>query len=83
MLSNPEMIEVARRIARENGVTVGDVLAKFSAGVKKSALTRDDFFWGDSDISPKNEGARIRPSRRRVAMKLKAARAVDKYHWEN
>lgn len=76
--ANPEMLAVARRIARENGVSVGDVLAKFSAGVKKSAFTRADFFWGDSDISPENVKTNLRPSRRVVSTKFGPVRVCYK-----
>ena len=46
-----QMALLAGRIARENGVTTADVLAKFKQGVRKSALSYNDFFWGKSDIS--------------------------------
>ena len=46
-----QMVAIAKRIAVKNGVSVSDVLARFSQSVKKSAHTRRDFFWGDGDIS--------------------------------
>lgn len=46
-----QMVAIAKRIAEKNGVSVSDVLDKFSQSVKKKAHTRSDFFWGDSDIS--------------------------------
>ena len=46
-----QMVAIAKRIAEKNGVSVSDVLDKFSQSVKKTAHTRSDFFWGDSDIS--------------------------------
>ena len=46
-----QMVAIAKRIAEKNGVSVSDVLDKFSKSVKKTAHTRSDFFWGDSDIS--------------------------------
>lgn len=49
--ASAERIAIAKRIAAQNGVSVGEVLAKFERGVKKATLTRADFFWGCSDIS--------------------------------
>ena len=43
--------ESAQRIADSTGVSVAEVVRRFSVAVKKSAFTRSDFFWGDSDIS--------------------------------
>ena len=43
-----QMVAIAKRIAEKNGVSVSDVLDKFSQSVKKTAHTRSDFFWGDS-----------------------------------
>lgn len=69
-----QMVAIAKRIADKNGVSVSDVLDKFSRGVKKNAHTRSDFFWGDSDISlgGKKNFQRVRRSgvadrRRKVA----------------
>ena len=41
----------AKRMADKNGVTIDVVFAKFRQGVRKSALSYTDFFWGKSDIS--------------------------------
>ena len=46
-----QMVAIAKRIAVKNGVSVSEVLTRFSQSVKKSAHTRSDFFWDDSDIS--------------------------------
>ena len=43
--------ESAQRIAASTGVSVAEVVRRFSVAVKKSSFTRSDFFWGDSDIS--------------------------------
>lgn len=51
MTDMKDMIAVARRIAKANGVSVADVLAKYRQGVRKTALSYSDFFWGASDIS--------------------------------
>ena len=45
------VMESAQRIADKTGVSVAEVIRRFSVAVKKSAFTRADFFWGDSDIS--------------------------------
>ena len=50
-----QMVAIAKRIAEKNGVSVSDVLDKFSQSVKKTAHTRSDFFWGDSDITRRQE----------------------------
>ena len=49
-----QMAKIAERIAVKNGVSVREVLTKYSRSVKKKALTRNDFFWGSGDISPAN-----------------------------
>lgn len=41
----------AKRMADKNGVTIDVVFAKFRQGVRKSALSYTDFFWGKGDIS--------------------------------
>ena len=46
-----QMVAIAKRIAAQYGVSVDEVLAGFRRGVKKTAYTYSDFFWGDSDIS--------------------------------
>ena len=46
-----EAAEAARRMAEQNGVAIDVVFAKFRQGVRKSALSYTDFFWGKSDIS--------------------------------
>jgi len=52
MLDIPQNVKLAaKRIAAQSGETVEAVLKRFSAAVKKTALTRDDFFRGYSDIS--------------------------------
>ena len=51
MTDTEDMIAVAKRIAKANGVSVADVLAKYRRGVRKTALSYNDFFWGGSDIS--------------------------------
>lgn len=50
-ISFPEAAEAARRMAEQNGVTIDVVFAKFRQGVRKSAVSQSDFFWGNSDIS--------------------------------
>ena len=56
-----QMVAIAERIADNYGVSVDDVLARWRRGVKKTAYTTSDFFWGDSDISlrPKKVGRRL------------------------
>lgn len=44
MTDMKDMIAVARRIAKANGVSVADVLAKYRQGVRKTALSYNDFF---------------------------------------
>lgn len=39
-----QMVAIAKRIADKNGVSVSDVLDKFSKSVKKTVHTRSDFF---------------------------------------
>ena len=52
MLKLPKHVqESAQRIADSTGVSVAEVLRRFSVAVKKSSFTRSDFFWGNSDIS--------------------------------
>ena len=46
-----EAAEAARRMAEQNGATIDVVFAKFRQGVRKSAVSYTDFFWGNSDIS--------------------------------
>ena len=43
--------QAAKRMADKNGVTIDVVFAKFRQGVRKSALSYTDFFWGKGDIS--------------------------------
>lgn len=72
-----QMIEVAERIAAQSGASVGDVLARFDAAVKKSSLSASDLFLGDSVITLNSQNVRRRGSaarscgvsRRRVAVK--------------
>ena len=72
-----QMIEVAERIAAKSGASVGDVLARFDAAVKKSSLSASDLFLGDSVITLNSQNVRRRGSaarsggvsRRRVAVK--------------
>lgn len=40
--------QAAQRIAAHSGETVEAVIKRFSAAVKKSAFTRDDFLFGYS-----------------------------------
>jgi len=56
-----QMVAIAERIADNYGVSVDDVLARWRRGVKKTAYTTSDFFWGDSDISlrQKKDGRRL------------------------
>lgn len=70
-----QMVAIAKRIAVKNGVSVSEVLTRFSQSVKKSAHTRSDFFWGDSDItvrkekfSPRSFGGRVGASRQGFAV---------------
>ena len=52
MLKLPKHVqESAQRIAASTGVSVAEVVRRFSVAVKKSHFTMSDFFWGDSDIS--------------------------------
>ena len=52
MLKLPKHVqESAQRIADNTGVSVAEVVRRFSVAVKKSSFTWNDFFWGDSDIS--------------------------------
>ena len=46
-----EAAKAAKRMAERSGVTVDVVFAKFRQGVRKSALSYTDFFWGEGDIS--------------------------------
>ena len=52
---NQQILEVAGRIAAQNGVSVDSVIEKFRRGVQKTAFSFRDFFWGDSDISLKSK----------------------------
>ena len=58
---NQQILEVAGRIAAQNGVSVDAVLEKFRRGVQKTAFSFRDFFWGDSDISLKSKKIKSRP----------------------
>ena len=52
MLKLPKHVqESAQRIADNTGVSVAEVVRRFSVAVKKSSFTRSDFFWGNSDIT--------------------------------
>lgn len=46
-----QMVEIARRIAANYGTSVEEVLDRWSRGLRKSAYSKRDFFWADSDIS--------------------------------
>lgn len=46
-----QMVAIAERIADNYGVSVDEVLDGWRRGVKKTAYTTRDFFWGNSDIS--------------------------------
>lgn len=52
MRNLPINIELAaKRIAAKSGESVEGVIKRFSASVRKTAFSRDDFFRGYSDIS--------------------------------
>lgn len=46
-----QMVEIAKRIAVKNGVSVAAVLDKVERSAKKTSFKRSDFFWGDSVIT--------------------------------
>lgn len=46
-----QMVEIAKRIAVENGVSVAAVLDKVERSAKKTSFVKSDFFWGDSVIT--------------------------------
>lgn len=59
----------AERIAARRGVSVDEVVRRFSAAIKKRSFTLSDFFWGESDISlyaarPSRSSSRSTVSRR-------------------
>lgn len=47
-----QMVEIAKRIAAKNGVSVAAVLDKVERSAKKTSFRQSDFFWGDSVITP-------------------------------
>ena len=46
------MVEIAKRIAADYGTTAEEVLDRWGRGLRRSAYSKRDFFWADSDISP-------------------------------
>ena len=46
-----QRVEIAKRIAVKNGVSVAAVLDKVERSAKKTSFKRSDFFWGDSVIT--------------------------------
>lgn len=46
-----QMVEIAKRIAAKNGVSVAAVLDKVERSAKKTSFIKSDFFWGDSVIT--------------------------------
>lgn len=46
-----QMVEIAKRIAVKNGVSVAAVLDKVERSAKKTSFVKSDFFWGDSVIT--------------------------------
>jgi hypothetical protein len=56
-----QMVEIAKRIAAKNGVSVAEVLSKVERSAKKTSFRLNDFFWGDSVItlSGKNKRRRV------------------------
>lgn len=46
-----QMVEIAKRIAVKNGVSVAAVLGKVERSAKKTSFGKSDFFWGDSVIT--------------------------------
>ena len=46
-----QMVAIAERIAANYGVSVDEVLKRWRHGLRKSAYTTRDFFWGKGDIS--------------------------------
>ena len=47
-----QMVEIAKRIAADYGTTAEEVLDRWGRGLRRSAYSKRDFFWTDSDISP-------------------------------
>ena len=46
-----QRVEIAKRIAVKNGVSVAAVLDKVERSAKKTSFKRSDFFWGNSVIT--------------------------------
>ena len=46
-----QRVEIAKRIAVKNGVSVAAVLDKVERSAKKTSFVKSDFFWGDSVIT--------------------------------
>ena len=46
-----QRVEIAKRIAVKNGVSVAAVLDKVERSVKKTSFRKNDFSWGDSVIT--------------------------------
>lgn len=61
-----QMVAIAERIAANYGVSVDEVLVGWRRGVKKTAYTTRDFFWGDSDISLRHKKMNRRSSAARL-----------------
>lgn len=77
-----DVLEAAERIAARSGETPLGVISRFTKSVEKREVSIDDFFWGDSDISPIEKRAASHTSRlsrraasRRLASKSKGGAA--------
>ena len=58
-----QRVEIAKRIAVKNGVSVAAVLDKVERSAKKTSFVKSDFFWGDSVITL-NAKKYLRPASR-------------------
>lgn len=56
-----QKVEIAKRIAEKNGVSVAAVLDKVERSAKKTSFVKSDFFWGDSVITLRRQKLRSRP----------------------
>ena len=72
-----DVLEAAKRIAARSGESPLGVISRFTKSVEKREVCSDDFFWGDSDISPIKKRASSHTSRvsRREASRRPASKS--------
>lgn len=61
-----QRVEIAKRIAANNGVSVAAVLDKVEQSAKKTSFSKSDFFWGDSVITLHQKNIFRRPAAARL-----------------